>query len=125
FQVSSGRRSPRWVPRGVPMLTGSGGGCGLPGSLGPVAASAKRLEGRRVFITGAARGVGALLAKRLTDRGASVALAGIEPDQLAKVSAVCMDAPVFDCDVTDRSQVEAAVQGAVEALGGLDVAVAN
>lgn len=83
------------------------------------------LTGRRVLITGAARGIGALLAKRLTDRGAKVALAGIEPDELAKVSAVCMDAPVFDCDVTELSQVEAAVEGAVEVLGGLDVAVAN
>lgn len=54
-----------------------------------------------------------------------MALAGIEPDELAKVSAVCMDAPFFDCDVTDLGQVEAAVAGAVEALGGLDVAVAN
>lgn len=83
------------------------------------------LAGRRVLITGAARGIGALLAKRLTDRGARVALAGIEPDELAKVSAVCMDAPVFDCDVTELSQVEAAVQGAVDVFGGLDVAVAN
>lgn len=83
------------------------------------------LTGRRVFITGAARGVGALLAKRLTDRGAKVALAGIEHDELAKVARVCMDAPFFDCDVTDRARVEAAVAGAVDALGGLDVAVAN
>lgn len=83
------------------------------------------LRGRRVLITGAARGIGALLAKRLCDRGARVALAGIESDELAKVARVCMDAPSFECDVTDRSQVEAAVDGAVEALGGLDVAVAN
>ncbi|MBS1847436.1 MAG: SDR family NAD(P)-dependent oxidoreductase [Actinobacteria bacterium] len=83
------------------------------------------LRDKRVFITGAARGVGALLAKRLTDRGAKVALAGIEADELAKVARICMDAPFFDCDVTDRAQVEAAVAAAVAALGGLDIAVAN
>ncbi len=83
------------------------------------------LAGKRVLITGAARGIGALLAKRLTDRGAKVALAGIEPDELAKVARACGDAPTFACDVTDRGQVEAAVIGAVDALGGLDVAVAN
>ncbi|HET8931303.1 MAG TPA: SDR family NAD(P)-dependent oxidoreductase [Acidimicrobiales bacterium] len=83
------------------------------------------LSDRRVLITGAARGIGALLAKRLTDRGARVALAGIELDELAKVARVCRDAPVFTCDVGDIDQVDAAVAGAVDALGGLDIAVAN
>ena len=78
-----------------------------------------------MLVTGAARGIGALLAKRLTDRGAHVALAGIEPEELAKVARVCMDAPVFACDVTDPDQVDAAVDGAADALGGLDVVVAN
>lgn len=81
--------------------------------------------GRRVLITGAARGVGSLLAKRLHDRGARVALAGIEAEEMAKVARACGDAPTFACDVTDRAHVDAAVAGAVEALGGLDVAVAN
>jgi NAD(P)-dependent dehydrogenase (short-subunit alcohol dehydrogenase family) len=83
------------------------------------------LEGRRVLITGAARGIGAATAQRLHSRGARVALAGIEPEQLRQVAADCGDAPVFDCDVRDRAQVEAAVDGAVERLGGLDVVVAN
>jgi NAD(P)-dependent dehydrogenase (short-subunit alcohol dehydrogenase family) len=83
------------------------------------------LEGRRVAITGAARGIGALLARRLHDRGARVALLGLEPDLLEKVAADCGDAPWFECDVTDRDGVNAAVAGAVERLGGLDVAVAN
>lgn len=54
-----------------------------------------------------------------------MALAGIEPDELAKIARVCRDAPVFACDVRDIDQVDAAVAGAVDALGGLDVAVAN
>jgi NAD(P)-dependent dehydrogenase (short-subunit alcohol dehydrogenase family) len=83
------------------------------------------LAGRRVLITGAARGIGALLARRLHERGARVALLGIEPDQLALVAAQCGDAPWFECDVTDRARVEQVVSEAVEALGGLDVAVAN
>jgi len=83
------------------------------------------LAGRRVFITGAARGIGAAVARRLHARGARVALAGIEPELLAKVAADCGDAPYFECDVRDREQVEAAVQAAVEQLGGLDVVLAN
>ena len=83
------------------------------------------LEGRRVFITGAARGIGAETARRLHARGARVALAGLEPELLAQVAAECGDAPWFECDVTDRAQVEDAVDGAVERLGGLDVVIAN
>ncbi|MGI8506530.1 MAG: SDR family NAD(P)-dependent oxidoreductase [Solirubrobacteraceae bacterium] len=83
------------------------------------------LEGRRVLITGAARGIGALLARRLHERGAKVALLGLEPGRLAAVAAECGQAPWFECDVTDRGGVDEAVADAVAALGGLDVAVAN
>ena len=83
------------------------------------------LAGRRVLITGAARGIGAALAERLHERGARVALAGIEPELLGQVAASCGDAPWRACDVTDRDEVEGAVAHAVEGLGGLDVVVAN
>jgi NAD(P)-dependent dehydrogenase (short-subunit alcohol dehydrogenase family) len=88
-------------------------------------APAITLGGRRVLITGAARGIGAGTARRLHERGARVALAGLEPELLAQVAAECGDAPWFQCDVTDRTQVEEAVEGAVARLGGLDVAIAN
>ena len=83
------------------------------------------LTGRRVIITGAARGIGALTARRLHSRGARVALLGLEPELLADVAAACGDAPWWECDVTDRDQVDQAVAEAVERLGGLDVAIAN
>jgi NAD(P)-dependent dehydrogenase (short-subunit alcohol dehydrogenase family) len=83
------------------------------------------LEGRRVLITGAARGIGALTARRLHQRGARVALLGLEPELLADVAADCGDAPWFECDVADRAQVNLSVSAAVERLGGLDVAIAN
>jgi NAD(P)-dependent dehydrogenase (short-subunit alcohol dehydrogenase family) len=83
------------------------------------------LEGRRVLITGAARGIGAETARRLHARGARVALAGLEPELLARLAAECGDAPWFECDVTARAQVEEAVAGAVSRLGGLDVVMAN
>jgi NAD(P)-dependent dehydrogenase (short-subunit alcohol dehydrogenase family) len=83
------------------------------------------LGGRRVLITGAARGIGAGAARRLHERGARVALAGLEPELLEGVAAECGSAPWFECDVTDRAQVEHAVEGAVEGLGGLDVVIAN
>ena len=82
------------------------------------------LRGRRVLITGAARGIGAALAERLHDRGARVALAGLEPDRLA-ATAERVGAPWWTCDVSDRRQVDEVVTAAVEALGGLDVVIAN
>ena len=83
------------------------------------------LQGRRVVITGAARGIGALTARKLHERGARVALMGIEPELLAGVAAECGDAPWRECDVRDRDQVDTAVERLVAELGGLDVAVAN
>jgi NAD(P)-dependent dehydrogenase (short-subunit alcohol dehydrogenase family) len=83
------------------------------------------LEGRRILITGAARGIGALLARRLHQRGARLALLGLESELLAAVAADCGDAWWAECDVRDREQVDRTVKEAVDALGGLDVAAAN
>jgi NAD(P)-dependent dehydrogenase (short-subunit alcohol dehydrogenase family) len=83
------------------------------------------LEGRRVLITGAARGIGAALAERLHQRGARIALLGLEQERLAAVAARCGDAPWAACDVTDRAAVERTMGTSVDALGGLDVVVAN
>ena len=64
------------------------------------------------------------MAERLHERGARVALAGLEPDLLAQAAAKA-GAPWWHCDVADRASVEAAVDAAVGELGGLDVVVAN
>ena len=83
-----------------------------------------RLRGQKVLITGAARGIGAALARRLHERGARVAVAGLEPELLAGVAAD-VGGPHWECNVTDRAQVDAVVAAAVAELGGLDVVVAN
>jgi NAD(P)-dependent dehydrogenase (short-subunit alcohol dehydrogenase family) len=84
------------------------------------------LRGQRVLITGAARGIGAALAERLASQGARLALVGLEPDKMAAVAEKCgSDTFVAECDVSDSEQVKQAVDSAAEALGGLDVAVAN
>jgi NAD(P)-dependent dehydrogenase (short-subunit alcohol dehydrogenase family) len=85
----------------------------------------QELSGKRVLITGAARGIGAALAKRLYARGAKVAVVGLEPDELRAVSSACGDAPWAECDVANRDSVLEAVTHSVESLGGLDVFVAN
>lgn len=84
-----------------------------------------QLAGRRVLVTGAARGIGASLARRLHGRGARVALLGLEPELLEQVATMCGGAPWRMCDVRDREQVERAVTALADELGGLDVVVAN
>jgi NAD(P)-dependent dehydrogenase (short-subunit alcohol dehydrogenase family) len=83
------------------------------------------LNGRAVLVTGAARGIGAESARRLAARGARVALVGLEPAELERVAGECPGAVFFEADVTDRDALTAAVDGTVEALGGIDAVVAN
>ncbi|MCD0448835.1 SDR family NAD(P)-dependent oxidoreductase [Actinocorallia sp. API 0066] len=83
------------------------------------------LRGRRVLITGAARGIGAALARRLHGRGARVLLTGLEPELLAEVAADCGDAPYRPADVASRADLAEAVADLAGPVGGLDVVVAN
>ena len=84
------------------------------------------IKGKTVFITGAARGIGAESARRLAARGANVALVGLEPEELERVAAQCgRNAAWFECDVTNRQALAAAVEGAVERFGGIDVCMEN
>jgi NAD(P)-dependent dehydrogenase (short-subunit alcohol dehydrogenase family) len=84
------------------------------------------LSGKAVLVTGAARGIGEHTARALASRGARVALVGLEPERLAAVAAELGPGHAwFEADVTDQAAVDAAVAGAVAALGGIDVVVAN
>jgi NAD(P)-dependent dehydrogenase (short-subunit alcohol dehydrogenase family) len=84
------------------------------------------LPGKTVLITGAARGIGAELARRAAGRGARVALVGLEPERLAAVAAELGPEHLWvEADVTDADALKAAVQRTVDTLGGLDIVVAN
>lgn len=85
---------------------------------------ASPLAGKAVLVTGAARGIGEQFARLAAARGARLALVGLEP-ALLKAVASDVDALWYEADVTDQAAVDAAVAGATEALGGLDVVVAN
>lgn len=84
------------------------------------------LDGKRLVITGAARGIGARLAERAAQRGATVGLVGLEPDRLRALAGTLGDRHTWaECDVTDQASVDAAFEAVADRLGGMDVVVAN
>jgi NAD(P)-dependent dehydrogenase (short-subunit alcohol dehydrogenase family) len=84
------------------------------------------LAGKSVLITGAARGIGAELARKAAARGARVALVGLEPERLAALADELGPEHLWvEADVTDADALKSAVQRTVDTFGGLDIAVAN
>jgi NAD(P)-dependent dehydrogenase (short-subunit alcohol dehydrogenase family) len=84
------------------------------------------VNGRTVFITGAARGIGKATAERLHGKGANVALVGLEPERLeANAAQLGERAIAIEADVTDLAALQRAVQETVARFGAIDVAVAN
>ncbi len=80
------------------------------------------LEGRRVLVVGASRGIGYAAAVACGDAGARLAVAARTTSQL-QAHADRHGAAVVDCDVCDEAGCRAAVDSAVSALGGLDALV--
>jgi NAD(P)-dependent dehydrogenase (short-subunit alcohol dehydrogenase family) len=90
--------------------------------------SAQRYDvnGRTVFVTGAARGIGKATAERLYARGANVALVGLEPERLeANATQLGDRAIAIEVDVTDFDALQRAVKETVARFGAIDVAIAN
>lgn len=71
-----------------------------------------RFDGKRVFVTGAASGIGAATVELLRKEGATV----VGTD-------IAAGGDVERCDVTDPASVATAMDKAVAAMGGLDVCV--
>ena len=82
---------------------------------------ARDLAGQVVVVTGAARGIGALVATRLAANDARVALLGLEPDQLAGVSARCgPHSRWWEVDVTDERALAGVAAAVRDAYGRID-----
>jgi NAD(P)-dependent dehydrogenase (short-subunit alcohol dehydrogenase family) len=79
----------------------------------------KDLDGSRVVVTGAARGIGRAVVRHLVDAGASVFAVDIDAEGLHKAfsrTPVC----ARTWDVSDEVQVARAVEAAADKLGGID-----
>ncbi len=85
-----------------------------------------RLESKVIFLTGAASGIGAAIARRCIDEGASVICADRSSDEVAALAqSLGPQAFGVPCDVTDKASVGHAVDGGVKRFGRLDGLVHN
>ncbi|HEY4319093.1 MAG TPA: SDR family oxidoreductase [Herbaspirillum sp.] len=92
-------------------------------------AESKLLSGRKILVTGAARGLGLAFATAIAESGATVAMADILAEQLdqsvAELRARGLNAFGFALDLSHPESVEACAGAACEQLGGLDGLVNN
>ena len=86
----------------------------------------RNLSGRKLVITGAARGIGEKVARLAAARGAHVALIGLEPDRLrALADELGPTASRWEADVRDGIALRSAIDNCAMTMGGIDIIVAN
>lgn len=79
----------------------------------------ERFSGRRIYVTGAASGIGRALANLLAQDGAKVALIDVNAESLRDVASETGGTPIA-VDLTDGAAIDASLPEAANALGGLD-----
>ena len=88
-----------------------------------------KLENLKAIVTGGASGMGRHFAVRLAQEGASVAIADVDDEGLAslkdELTTTTGQIQVFNTNVASEDDVVALINGAHEALGGLDCLINN
>ncbi|MFM7499302.1 MAG: SDR family oxidoreductase [Actinomycetota bacterium] len=94
------------------------------------------LAGKKIFITGASRGIGLAIAKRAAQDGAMIAIAAKTTEPHPKLPGTIFTAAQdieaaggralpIQCDLRDEEQISGAVAKAVAEFGGLDILINN
>ncbi len=85
-----------------------------------------RLAGKTALITGSARGIGLEFARAYIAEGATVALADINAEAVAKAAAALGPKAIgVQMDVTQQASIDAGFASAIEQMGSLDILVNN
>lgn len=89
-----------------------------------------RLNGKRIFVTGGARGIGKSVATAFAEAGADVAIVDVDIAEAQKTAKEIADKTgqktiAVQTDVTNPEQVDAMVETVVSELGGLEAAFCN
>ena len=80
------------------------------------------IQGQGAIVTGGASGLGEATVRRLHEQGAVVTIADVNAEK-GEALASELGIEFVACDVTDETAVEAAVEKAAEADGGLHIAI--
>ncbi len=84
------------------------------------------LKGKVAFVTGAGRGIGKAIARRLAEEGAKVAVADLdETSAMSTAAEIGSGAIGLKIDISDSNVVRAAIAEAERALGPIDILVNN
>jgi 3-oxoacyl-[acyl-carrier protein] reductase len=84
------------------------------------------LSGKNALVTGATGGLGQAIARKLHAQGATVALSGTRENVLKDLAADLGErAHVLPCNLSDAAAVDALPKQAIEAMGSLDILIAN
>ena len=89
-----------------------------------------RLDGKKGFVTGGARGIGRCTATGFAEAGADVAIVDLDYETAVETAKEIAEGTgrkviAIKCDVTDEADVQRMVDEVVEKLGGLDFCHAN
>jgi NAD(P)-dependent dehydrogenase (short-subunit alcohol dehydrogenase family) len=87
------------------------------------------LTGKVAVITGSTRGIGRGIAEQFARRGASVVISSRKADVCDEVRdgivAAGGTATAIPCNISDKAQLAALVDGTITAYGGIDIVVCN
>jgi 3-oxoacyl-[acyl-carrier protein] reductase len=84
------------------------------------------LTGRTALVTGATGGIGGAIAQALHAQGATVAISGTRREALDAIAAKLSErVHVLPCNLSEAAAVDVLVPSAEQAMGGLDILIAN